>query len=123
MKNIEVFDSDYDALEILAKVHGGDLKATVSDLVNIGIKTYAAQIAAWRQAQDVTEPRDENYEKALALVKVKGKISCSEIQRTLLVSYGTAEGILTRMINDGVVVQGATKSSWILAEAGSQRNE
>jgi len=90
MKTIDIFDSDYDALQTLMKVHGGDIKSTVSDLVNIGIKTYASQIAAWREARDAKEPRDENYEKAVALVKAKGKVSCSEIQRTLLVSYGTA---------------------------------
>jgi len=131
MKKIEIFDSDCEALEILSKVHDCDVKTTVSDLVNMGIKTYAAQIAAWREEQGSPKAAkvavcakkpakkssaDKHYEQALALAKVKGKICCADIQRTLCLSYTTAATILDRLINDGVVEQGATKSSWVWRE-------
>jgi len=131
MKKIEIFDSDCEALETLAKVHGCDMKATVSDLVNIGIKTYAAQIAAWRVEQESPKAAkvavcamesakkssaDQHYEQALALAKVKGKICCADIQRTLCLSYTTAAKILDRLIDAGVVEQGTTKSSWVWRE-------
>lgn len=127
MKKIEIFDSDCEALKVLCKVHDCDMKMTVSDLVNIGIKTYAAHIAAWRAVQEPKQAKaparakkpvkktsaDVHYEQALALAKVKGKICAAEIQRRICLGYASAEKILARLIKDGHLAPGSTKSTWV----------
>jgi len=54
-----------------------------------------------------------HYGQALAIAKKKGTITCSDIQRNLCLSYVTAGKILNHLINDGLVEQGATKTSWV----------
>lgn len=48
MKRIEISDADYEALELLAKVHDVDMQLALNDLINIGCKMYKAHIDEYR---------------------------------------------------------------------------
>lgn len=48
MKTVEISDADYEALELLAKVHDVDVQLALNDLINIGCKTYKAHIDEYR---------------------------------------------------------------------------
>lgn len=48
MKSIEISDADYEALELLAKVHDVDVQLALNDLINIGCKMYKSHIDEYR---------------------------------------------------------------------------
>ena len=65
-RTIEIAEPDYEAIKLLATIHGGDILTTVNGLVNIGCRTYRDHIDAYKREHDLLEIDCSGHKKMMS---------------------------------------------------------